>query len=301
MSEKAMHERIRIDGGLDIELRRIGGARLPEAAESLPGGQRAARARGPASDAPALVFLHEGLGCVGMWRDFPDRVAAALGWPAVIYSRVGYGRSTPWSCPPAADFMHRAAREELPAVLAALGIDHPVLVGHSDGASIALIAAAGPVRARAVVAIAPHVFVEAMTVEAIARTRAAWHTDGLASRLGRYHAEPEATFDGWTGVWLSTAFADWNIESFLPAIDCPVLAIQGDADQYGSLEQVRRIGRGTVDGIVIELAGSRHSPHLDAPVATATAIVEFLRGRLGNGLAGPGTSPEMASPLHSQE
>jgi len=197
--------------------------------------------------------------------------------------------------------MHRAAREELPAVLAALGIEHPVLVGHSDGASIALIAAAGPVRARAVVAIAPHVFVEAMTVEAIARTRAAWHTDGLASRLGRYHAEPEATFDGWTGVWLSTAFADWNIESFLPAIDCPVLAIQGDADQYGSLEQVRRIGRGTVDGIVIELAGSRHSPHLDAREATATAIIEFLRSRLGNGLAGPGSSPEMASPLHSQE
>src|SRR5690606_17770344 len=147
------------------------------------------------------------------------------------YSRVGYGRSTPWATPPAADFMHRAAREELPRVLAALGIERPVLVGHSDGGSIALIAAAGPVRARAVATIAPHVFVEPVTVEAIARTRAAWRAEGLAERLGRYHADAAATFDGWTGVWLSDEFADWNIEALLPAIDCPVLAIQGDADQ----------------------------------------------------------------------
>ena len=272
-----MNEFIRIDGGLDIELRRIEGAR-------------------PDATAPTLVFLHEGLGCVAMWRDFPDRIAAALGWPAVVYSRAGYGGSTPWAQPPAADFMHKAAREELPRMLAALGIDRPVLVGHSDGASIALIAAAGPVRAQALVAIAPHVFVEAVTVAAIARTRDAWRTEGLASRLGRYHAEPAATFDGWTGVWLSEAFADWNIESLLPAIDCPVLAIQGDADQYGSLEQVRRVGRGTAQGRVLELAGSRHSPHLDAPEATASAIIDFLRAPSGNWFPSQGAGPETANP-----
>ncbi len=274
-----MADLIRIDKELDIELRRISGA----------------------GAAPTLVFLHEGLGCVAMWRDFPDRVAAALGWPAVVYSRVGYGRSTPWTQPPAADFMHRAAREELPRLLATLGIERPVLVGHSDGGSIALIAAAGPVRARAVVAIAPHVFVEAVTVDAIAQTRAAWHAEGLASRLGRYHADPAATFDGWTGVWLSAAFADWNIESFLPAIDCPVLAIQGDADQYGSLEQVRRIGCGAARSAVLELAGSRHSPHLDAPEATAGAIIDFLRARLGDERPGRRAGPEMANPPRRQD
>ena len=258
----AMGDSIRIEGGFDIEYRRIG----DQAAAS-----------------PTLVFLHEGLGCVALWRDFPDRVADALGWPAVVYSRVGYGRSTPWATPPAADFMHRAAREELPRVLDALRIERPVLVGHSDGGSIALIAAAGAVRALAVATIAPHVFVEAVTVEAIRRTRDAWHAEDLATRLGRYHDDPSATFHGWTGVWLSEAFADWNIESFLPAIACPVLAIQGDADQYGSLEQVHRIGRGVRRGIVREIRGSRHSPHLDAPDVTRTLVVDFLREALASG------------------
>ena len=169
---------IRIGGGLEIELRRI----HPSAGTT------------PAGTTPTLVFLHEGLGCVAMWRDFPDRVAAALGWPAVAYSRVGYGRSTPWSAPPSADFMHRAARAERPQVLAALGIERPVLVGHSDGGSIALIAAAGPVRPLAVATLAPHVFVERVTIDAIARTREAWAVDGLATRLGRYHADAWATF-----------------------------------------------------------------------------------------------------------
>ncbi|MFA7503998.1 MAG: alpha/beta hydrolase [Burkholderiaceae bacterium] len=272
MSHSIRSDFIRIAGGLDIELRRIAS---PSDGE-------------PADAAPTLVFLHEGLGCVAMWRDFPDRVAAALGWPAIVHSRAGYGRSTPWAAPPSADFMHRAAREELPRVLAALDIERPVLIGHSDGGSIALIAAAETVAARAVVTIAPHVFVEAVTIEAIAQTRKAWHTEGLAARLGRYHADPAATFDGWTGVWLSEEFADWNIESCLPAIECPVLAIQGDADQYGSLEQVHRIGRGVTDGKVVELPGSGHSPHLDAPDATAAAIIGFLRTRLGSEPAGQG-------------
>src|SRR5690606_31338724 len=211
------------------------------------------------------------------WRDFPERIAAALGWPAIVYSRAGYGRSTPWSTPPSADFMHRAAREELPRVLSALGIERPVLVGHSDGGSIALIAASGPVRALAVATIAPHVFVEPVTVEAIARTRDAWHAEGLADRLGRYHADPAATFDGWTGVWLSAEFGDWNIEPLLPAIRCPVLALQGDADQYGTLEQVRRIGRAVAASAVREIPGSRHSPHIDAPDVTGALVIDFLR------------------------
>lgn len=261
MGESIHDDSIRIAGGLEIELRRI---------------NRSAGTT-PAGTTPTLVFLHEGLGCVAMWRDFPDRVAAALGWPAIVYSRVGYGRSTPWSAPPSADFMHRAAREELPQVLAALGIERPVLVGHSDGGSIALIAAAGPVRPLAVATLAPHVFVEPVTIDAIARTREAWADDGLAARLGRYHADAWATFDGWTGVWLSAEFADWNIESLLPAIECPVLALQGDADQYGSLDQVHRIGRGVADGVVHVIPGSRHSPHLDAPDATLGALVDFLR------------------------
>lgn len=258
-----MGDFIRIGDGLDIEYRRIGGGD---------------------AGSPVLVFLHEGLGCVALWRDFPDRVAAAMGWPAIVYSRIGYGRSTPWATPPGPDFMHRAAREELPRILDALRIERPVLVGHSDGGSIALIAAAGAVRPLAVATIAPHVFVEPVTVEAIRRTRESWH-DGLAARLGRYHDDPEATFGGWTGVWLSEAFADWNIESFLPAITCPVLAIQGDADQYGTLEQVHRIGRGVRRGLVREIPGSRHSPHLDAPDATLALVVDFLREAVAPGPA----------------
>jgi pimeloyl-ACP methyl ester carboxylesterase len=244
----------------------------------------------PSATAPTLVFLHEGLGCVALWRDFPRRVAAALDWPAIVYSRAGYGRSTPWKTPPAPDFMHRAAREELPRVLEALAVERPVLVGHSDGGSIALIAATGPLRPLAVATIAPHVFVEPVTVDAIRRTRDAWHDEGLAERLGRYHDDPAATFDGWTGVWLSDAFAAWNIESVLPGIECPVLAIQGDADQYGSLEQVHRIGRGTARGTVRVIPGSRHSPHLDAPEATLALLVDFLREAVPAGV-GPASPP----------
>src|SRR5690606_1753021 len=136
--------------------------------------------------------------------------------------------------------------------------------------------------------------------EAIRRTRESWH-DGLAARLGRYHDDPEATFGGWTGVWLSEAFADWNIESFLPAITCPVLAIQGDADQYGTLEQVHRIGRGVRRGLVREIPGSRHSPHLDAPDATLALVVDFLRAAVAPGptdgaVAGAGAAPRNAIP-----
>jgi pimeloyl-ACP methyl ester carboxylesterase len=232
---------------------------------------------GRVEGAPTLVFLHEGLGCIDMWRDFPGRVAASLGWPALVYSRAGYGRSTPWTRPPGADFMHRAAREELPALLATLGIDAPVLVGHSDGGSIALIAAAGPVRARAVVAIAPHLFVEPVTVAAIGATRDGWHAQGLADRLARYHANARATFDGWTGVWLSPAFAEWDIGEHVAHVDCPILAIQGVDDQYGSLEQIHRIGRLARDTVLLEIPGSRHSPHLDAADTTLEAVSDFLR------------------------
>lgn len=231
----------------------------------------------PASAAPVLVLLHEGLGSLALWKQFPALLAQASGCPVLAYSRHGYGKSSRLAAPRAVDYMHREALDVLPEVLAQLGIENPILVGHSDGASIALIhAGAGGRPVRGVVAMAPHVFVEDLTVASIAEAKVAFETTDLAQKLGRYHDDAQSTFWGWNDIWLHPDFRAWNIEDVLPGIACPVLLIQGEDDQYGTLLQVETIARqvsGPVQTLV--LPDCAHSPHVDRKQASLDAIAEF--------------------------
>lgn len=230
------------------------------------------------STAPTLVFLHEGLGSVAMWRDFPHRVAHATGHPALVYSRAGYGLSSSSTAARRPDYMHFEALSILPALLDLLAIDRPILVGHSDGASIALIHTGARVRSvHAVAAIAPHVFVEALSLTSIANAKHIYETGDLRQRLSRYHADVESAFRGWNDIWLAPEFRDWNIESSLRGIDCPVLLIQGEDDEYGTLAQIDAIARqvpGRVERLVLAACG--HSPQRDQPEATLAALTRFI-------------------------
>jgi len=227
---------------------------------------------------PLAVFLHEGLGSLAMWKDFPRRLCDAARLRGLVYSRPGYGRSTPrepgeqWGI----DFMHQQAHELLPALLAALGEQGaPWLIGHSDGGSIALLYAARfPVRG--LVVLAPHVFVEPLTVESIAQTRKAYLESGLRERLARYHADPDSAFWGWNDVWLMPAFRHWNIEAELETIGAPLLAIQGLDDPYGTLEQVRAIARRVLQTRLLELPECGHAPHRDQAERVIAAAQAFV-------------------------
>ena len=227
---------------------------------------------------PTLVFLHEGLGSVALWRDFPQRAADATRRPALIYSRAGYGRSTMPAAARTPSYMHDEALVTLPALLDALDIADAILIGHSDGASIALIHAGARIRpVRALVAMAPHVFVEELSIASIAQVTRDYESTGLRDRLGRYHADADSAFRGWSDIWLSPAFRDWNIEAILPGIDCPLLLIQGRDDEYGTLAQLDAIEhqvRGPVQRVVLPDCG--HSPHRDQPQATLAAIAGFV-------------------------
>jgi pimeloyl-ACP methyl ester carboxylesterase len=236
-----------------------------------------ARIRG-ARNAPTLVFLHEGLGSVALWKDFPARVAAATGCPALVYSRAGYGRSSPASLPRAPDYLHIEALTVLPALLDRLAIADPVLVGHSDGASIALLhAGSGSRSVRALVNLAPHVFVEDVSIASITEARRQFDTTDLRDRLARRHADPDAAFRGWNDIWLSPASRAWNIEASLPNVRCPLLLIQGLDDEYGTTDQLDAIERQAGGSVTrVELAACRHSPHRDQPEATLAAIVDFI-------------------------
>lgn len=242
------------------------------------------RYAGTAGTAP-LVFLHEGLGSVAMWRDFPARVAAATGAPVIAYSRRGYGRSSPRADAYDVGYMHAEALETLPRLLEFWGVDRPVLVGHSDGASIALICASErPARTRGVAVLAPHVFVEDVCIDAIGDARHAFATTDLKSRLGRYHDDPEHAFRGWNDIWLKPAFRAWNIETLLPRISCPVLAIQGADDPYGTMAQLDGIERQAAGPVArLELAACGHSPQRDKPDETLAALVLFYQGLPGEG------------------
>jgi pimeloyl-ACP methyl ester carboxylesterase len=227
---------------------------------------------------PALVFLHEGLGSAGLWRDFPDRLAAETGRRALVYSRAGHGFSDVPSEPRTPRFMHDEALDALPAVLEAAGIADPVLVGHSDGASIALIhAASHPVRA--LVLLAPHVFVEDLSVASIAEAREAFATTDLRERMGRHHRDAEATFRLWNDIWLAPEFRDWDITGVLPGISAPVLLIQGERDQYGTPAQVEAVRRGVSGPADLVLLDCRHAPHLEAPEETLAAAARFVSAR----------------------
>ena len=226
---------------------------------------------------PPLVFLHEGLGSVAMWRDFPARVAAATGAETIVYSRRGYGRSSKLAARREVDYMHREARETLPALLQSLDLQRPILIGHSDGASIALIHAASFRQVAGLVVMAPHIFVEDLTITSIEAARDTYRTTDLGKRLGRYHDDADHAFWGWNDIWLNPAFRAWNIEALLPVIQAPILAIQGEDDEYGTSAQVTGIrDRVTVPCSVTLLPACRHSPHRDQPEATLKAISLFV-------------------------
>lgn len=227
------------------------------------------------SGAPLVVFLHEGLGCLEAWRDFPARVAAATGCSTLVYSRWGYGRSEarPGAWP--VSFMHEEAASSLPDLLGHLGIDHAILFGHSDGASIALLFASQfPDAAQAVVSVAAHVMVERETVESISAARTRYAEGPLREGLARYHGPNTDTMvEGWSGVWLDPAFRDWDIRPSLGRVRCPVLAIQGSADQYGTPAQLGAIREGVIGPTVTSLLdGCGHAPHRDAPEAVISAV-----------------------------
>ncbi|HMH19657.1 MAG TPA: alpha/beta hydrolase [Burkholderiales bacterium] len=229
------------------------------------------------ADAPTLVFLHEGLGSVAMWRDFPQKAAAATGCAAVVYSRYGYGQSDVLREARAVDYMHVEALQALPQLLQALDISDPVLVGHSDGGSIALIHAAANAATRGLVVMAPHVFVEDISVKSIGEAKTAFENTDLPQKLGRYHADAAKTFRGWNDIWLHPDFRSWNIEEVLPRVHCPVLAIQGFDDEYGTMAQLEAIAKQTGGPIeLLRLADCRHSPHRDQPAVVIEAMSRFI-------------------------
>lgn len=238
--------------------------------------QRVAAAQ-PVAGKPAVVLLHEGLGSVSLWRDFPQRLADALGTEVIAYSRTGYGRSDPLAGPRRVSYMHDEALDVLPALLDHLAIERPILFGHSDGGSIGLIHAGGSGRPVAgLVVLAPHVMVEELSVASIAQAKVAYETTDLRARLARHHADVDGAFRGWNDIWLHPDFRDWNIEAYLGRITCPVLAIQGEDDEYGTMEQIDRIARQVSGTTLLKLPHCGHSPHRDQPQAVIAATREFV-------------------------
>lgn len=239
----------------------------------------------PPDSAPVLVFLHEGLGSAAMWRDFPQRVAETTGCGALVYSRAGYGNSDPVQLPRPARFMHDEALITLPKVLEAMEIREAILVGHSDGGSIALIYA-GAIASKALLGLmleAPHVFVEDLCISSINALEEDYRVGELRRGLERYHGDRvDDTFNGWKEVWLNPEFRSWNIEEYLPGIRVPMLLIQGRDDKYGTLDQVRAIERGSggaVQTVILENCG--HDPHAEQPeraLAEMTAFISRLCG-----------------------
>ena len=245
----------------------IDGVRLECACHGPPPGGQA-----------TIVMLHEGLGCVALWRDFPARLAEATGLGVFAYSRAGYGQSDPVGLPRPLDYMSREARDVVPRLLDAIGFERGLLLGHSDGASIAAVYAGSSDDARlaGVVLMAPHFFTEPEGLSAIAAAKDAYEKEGLRQRLGKYHRDPDNAFYGWNGAWLDPGFERWNIAGSIDGFNVPVLAIQGEADQYGTLAQVRQIERRSPSSVTLEiLPGCGHSPHLEKPEETLSAIAGF--------------------------
>jgi pimeloyl-ACP methyl ester carboxylesterase len=235
------------------------------------------RIAGRNSDAPTIVFLHEGLGSISLWRDFPEQIVARTGCDAVVYSRYGHGNSDVLQEAREVRFMHDEALLVLPELLEKLSICEPVLIGHSDGGSIAIIHAGAGNAVRGLVLMAPHVFGEEWGLKSIAEAKVAFETTDLPQKLGRHHLDAAKTFWGWNNVWLLPGFRSWNLEEYLPQITCPVLAIQGFDDQYGTMAQLDAIAAqagGPVE--TLRLQNCRHSPHRDQPESVIEAITHFL-------------------------
>jgi pimeloyl-ACP methyl ester carboxylesterase len=236
------------------------------------------------TSAPLIVFLHEGLGSIAMWGDWPDRLCEATGCRGLVFSRYGYGNSAlrtmgqKWPI----DYMEQEATDILPALFEVLGIDvaidKPILFGHSDGGTIALLhAAAFPSSVAAIVTVAPHVFVEEIGMARIAHLRQTYATGKLRGKLRPFHRDPDSVFRGWSDLWLSEEFRSWSITGLLPAIACPVLAVQGEQDQYGTLEQVYAIQRLVPQTQLVILDDCRHVPHQDQPQTLLNAVAAFVR------------------------
>jgi pimeloyl-ACP methyl ester carboxylesterase len=228
---------------------------------------------------PALVpllFLHEGLGSVRLWRGFPRRLAAATGRRAVAYSRLGHGGSDPPPGKRTPRYMHDEATEVVPAVRAALGLERAVLVGHSDGGSIALLHA-GTAAVDGLVVLAPHVFVEEEGLRGIEQARRDYVDGDLRARMARHHRDPDVTFWNWNDGWLDDAFRDWDIRPELPGITSPVLGVQGTPDPYGTVVHVEAVREGAAGPVTVQVLDCGHAPHLERPAETDAAITEFLR------------------------
>ncbi len=230
----------------------------------------------PAADRPTLVFLHEGLGSIGQWRDFPQRLARLTDCGALVYSRYGYGNSDVLAEARSVEYMHVEAQQVLPQLLQKLHVRAPVLVGHSDGASIALIYAGSGHEPRGLILEAPHVFVEDISIRGIAAAKQVFETTDLPQRLGRYHRDASKTFWGWNDIWLAPEFRAWNIEEFLPRIGCPILAIQGEDDEYGSMAQIETIAKAVNRCELLRLANCRHAPHRDQAEVVLGAMSAFV-------------------------
>jgi pimeloyl-ACP methyl ester carboxylesterase len=230
-----------------------------------------------ASTQPVIVFLHEGLGSVAMWKDFPERLCADHGLKGLVFSRYGYGQSTlrppdeRWS----QEFMHAQAHEVLPTLFDHLQITRPWLFGHSDGGSIALLHAAR-FDVAGIVVVAPHILVEDVSITTIEQAREAYATTDLRARLARYHADPDSAFRGWNDAWLDPAFRDWNITPELASIRCPVLAAQGEDDEYGTLAQIRGIAAVLPKTRLLVIPKCGHSPHRDQPELLARESARFI-------------------------
>lgn len=235
---------------------------------------------GKPAQATDLVLLHEGLGCVELWRDVPQSLATLTNRRVFVYSRQGYGQSDPCDLPRPIDFMHREGLNVLPRVLDAAEIERCALIGHSDGGSIALINAGGTKdpRVQSSVTIAAHVFIEQISVDSIEAARIAYDTGDLREKLARYHGENvDCAFRGWNEVWLDQDFIDWNLEEFLPGVEIPLLVIQGESDEYGTQAQVDAIADGCAGPLETWIVpGARHSPHLDARDDVLRRIAEFI-------------------------
>lgn len=229
-------------------------------------------------EAPTLILLHEGLGSAGMWGDFPDKLSAATGFGVFAWSRVGYGQSSPAKLPRMLDFMHVEAQDIMPRLLDAVGFQQGLLVGHSDGASVAAIYG-GTVqdhRVRGLVLMAPHFIVEDVTINSIREIRQAFDTTDMRQRFQRWHADADATVRGWTDVWMKNDFCSWDITDVLAYIRVPILIIQGENDHYGTMRQIEIAQEECYCPVdVLLIPGIQHIPHREAPEVTLKAIAEF--------------------------
>jgi len=235
---------------------------------------------GPRPDkAPTLVMLHEGLGCVGLWGDFPDKLQKVTGCGVFVYSRAGYGKSSPVPLPRPLSYMHDEARGVLPKLLDAIGFQRGLLIGHSDGASIAAIYAGSHQdhRIGGLVLMAPHFFTEDMGIKAIEEAKKAYEAGDLKPRLAKWHADVDNAFKGWNGAWLDPDFRKWDITEFLAYIRVPVLIVQGENDQYGTVKQIEIAEQECYCPVEVALLkGSKHSPQREAPDATLKAMSDFV-------------------------